>query len=100
MKERYKKEIEEVMDEISSALADSRGIEVHKIRLGSTLSVGVVSIIESYLDKEKVLKSGGKIDHRWLKKKKENAKELISNQIICPVENLDKLDEILNIAYK
>ena len=64
------------------------------------ISLGAISLIEIYLKRMDVLKTGVKIDHRWLKKKKENAKELISNLITSPIENLKHFNEILDIAYK
>ncbi|MBU0761095.1 MAG: hypothetical protein KJ600_01695 [Nanoarchaeota archaeon] len=100
MVEKKNNSMDEAIDEINSSLEDSRGLEIHKIRLGSVLSAGVVSLIENYLKKLDVFKSGGKIDHRWLKKKKENAKSLIGNQITCPVENVERLDVFLDKAYK
>ena len=93
-------DMEEAMDEINNALDDGRGLGIHQKRLAFILSDGAVSLIENYLANLSVLKSGGKINHRWLKKKKDNAKKLIANQIICPIDNLDKLDEFLDIAYK
>lgn len=100
MKEENKKIIEETIDEINSALQDSKGIQSHQRRVSFLLSLGSVALIEIYLEKQKVFKSGGKINHLWLKKSKENAKKLISNQIICPIENLEKLDKILDSAYE
>ncbi len=94
------KEIDEVLDEINSALKDSRGIVVHQRRIGFCISWGSVYLIEFYLKKLNVLKSGGKINHRWLKKNKENAKEYISNQITCPIEELFDFDNLLDIANK
>ena len=92
--------IEEVLDEIESALKDPKGIASHQRRLSFALSLGIVNLIEKYFKKLNVLKSGAKIDHRWFKKKKENVKKLIVNQITCPIENLDKLDELLDKAYE
>ena len=92
--------IEEVLDEINSALKDPNGVIAHQRRLAFLLSLGAVSQIENYLNKQNVLKTGAKINHLWLKKKKENIKKLISNQIICPIENLKNIDELLDIAYK
>ena len=91
--------IKEVLDEIESSLKDPNGIVSHQRRLAFSLSIGVVYIIEFYLKKENVFKSGGKINHLWLKKKKDNAKKLISNQITSPIEKLDKIDKILDYAY-
>jgi len=92
--------IKEVLDEIESALEDNKGIVSHQRRLAFSLSLGAVNLIENYLKKQNVLKSGAKINHLWLKKKKENVKKLISNQIVCPIENLKEIDEILDAAYK
>ena len=92
--------IKEVLDEIESALKDNKGIINHQRRLAFSLSLGAVSLIEIYLKRKNVLKSGAKINHLWLKKKKENVKKFISNQIICPIENLKEIDNILNISYK
>ena len=69
--EEKNKDIEEVLDEINSALNDQKGLEAHQKRIGFCISFGVVCLIEFYLKKLNVLKTGGKIDHRWLKKKKE-----------------------------
>ena len=92
--------LEEVLDEIESSLKDPKGIQAHQRRLAFSLSLGIVELIEKYLKKQNVLKSGAKINHLWLKKKKENAKKFISNQIICPIENLTNIDKILELAYK
>ena len=54
--------------------------------------------MNKYLVKNKVLKSGAKINHLWFKKKLDNVKKLISNQIVCPVENIPNLDNLLKIV--
>ena len=91
--------LQEVTDEIESSLQDQKGITAHQRRLAFTLSLGVVVLIENYLLKKEVLKPGRKINHLWFKKKKENVKKLISQIITCPIENLNKLNYILDIAY-
>ncbi|PIN87033.1 hypothetical protein COV19_01795 [Candidatus Woesearchaeota archaeon CG10_big_fil_rev_8_21_14_0_10_44_13] len=91
--------IKEVLDEIESSLKDPKGIAAHQRRLAFLLSLGVVSIIEDYLQRRVVLKSGAKINHLWLKKKKENAKTLISKQITCQIDSLEKIDGFLETAY-
>jgi len=100
MDKKYEEIMEEVLDEIESALKDPKGITSHQRRLSFSLSLGIVSLIEYYLNKLNVLKSGAKIDHRWFKKKKENVKKLVEKQITVPIENIDKLDELLDKAYK
>lgn len=100
MKEKYKEIFDEVMDEIESSLEDSGGIIAHQRRLAFSLSFGVVTLLEFYLDKLNVLKPGAKINHLWLKKKKENAKKLISSQIISQIEGIKNIDKILDVAFK
>lgn len=92
--------IDEVLDEIKSSLEDPRGIISHQRRLAFSISLGATFLIENYLKKLNVLKSGAKINHLWLKKKKENVKKIIEKQIITPIENLKEIDKILDIAYK
>lgn len=92
--------LQEVIEEIESALKDSKGILAHQRRLAFSLSLGAVTLIEAYLEKKNVLKPGVKINHLWLKKKKENVKNLISRQVTCPIENLIEIDGILDIAYE
>jgi hypothetical protein len=100
MKEKYKEILDEVGDEIDSSLRDSKGLAFHQRRLAFSLSLGIVTLIEVYLDGLNVLKPGAKINHLWLKKKRENVKELISKQISCPIENLKEIEEMLDVAYE
>ena len=99
MKEANKQIIEEAIDEITSALNDPNGTIKHQRRLISMVSLGIVALFETHLEELNVLKPGGKINHQWFKKKKENAKKLIEKQIIKPIGDL-KIDHILDIAYK
>ena len=92
--------IKEVLDEIESSLKDPNGIVSHQRRLAFSLSIGVVYLIEYYLKKENVFKSGGKINHLWLKKKKENVKKLLLNQIICNIKDVKNIDILLDLAFK
>lgn len=92
--------IREVLDEIHASLEDPRGIISHQRRLAFSLSLGATFLIENYLKKVNVLKSGAKINHLWLKKKKENVKKIIEKQIIVPIGNLKEIDDILEFAYK
>lgn len=99
MKEKYKEIFDEVIDEIESSLKDQRGIIAHQRRIAFSLSFGMVNLLEFYLDKLNVLKPGAKINHLWLKKKKENVKKLISDQIISPINSIKNIDKILDIAF-
>ncbi len=99
MEEKNKKILDEVLDEIETALKDPKGIIAHQRRLAFALSMGAVSLIEDYLSNKNVLKKGAKINHRWFKKKKENAKDLISKHLISSIDNLGKMDSILDKAF-
>lgn len=100
MKEKYKEIFNEVIDEIENSLKDSRGIIAHQRRLAFSLSFGVVTLLEFYLDKLNVLKPGAKINHLWLKKKEENAKKLLSGQITSQIDSIKNIDRILDVAFK
>ena len=99
MKEDNRRILEEVLDEIDTALKDPKGIVAHQRRLAFALSLGAVSLIENYLSSKNVLKKGVKINHRWFKKKKENVRNLISNHLISSIDNLDKIDSILDKTF-
>jgi len=92
--------MEEVMEEIESSLKDPKGIVAHQRRLAFLLSLGAVSLIEGHLARKNVFKSGAKINHLWLKKKRENAKKMISRQITCPIEKVGGIDDLLGMAYE
>ena len=92
-------EIDEVEDEIESALKDPRGLVAHKKRLAICLSIGATNILEEYLKKNSVLKQGYKINHQWLKKKKEKVKEILGEKITGSIDSLKNLDKILEIVY-
>ena len=92
--------IDEVSDEIDSALKDPRGLRFHQKRLAFCLSDGVCQLLEYYLRKKDALKPGSKINHQWLKKKKENVLDILSDRLVTRVEKLPKIDKILDIAYK
>ena len=100
MREGNKRIIEEVLDEIEAALKDPKGVQSHQRRLAFYLSLGTIAITEGYLENLNVLKKGAKINHSWFKKKKENVKNLISGLIICPVENLKGIDNLLDLAFE
>ena len=99
MKQKYSEIIEEVLDEIDSALNNPKGLKLHQRRLSFSLSLGASTLIEMFLDKKEILKSGAKINHLWLKKKKENAKKLISRQVVSSIGTLTEFDKLLDLAY-
>ena len=93
-------EFDETSDEIDSALNDSRGLLFHQKRLAFCLSDGICNILENYLKEKGVLKPGAKINHQWLKKKKDNVLKILSERLITPIEKLPKLNAILDAAFK
>ncbi len=98
MKEKKQDIIKEVLDEIEASLKDPNGVVSHQRRLAFALSLGASSLLEGYLEKKKILKPGAKINHQWLKKKKENVKKLISTQTVSILEHKE-IDKILDLAY-
>ena len=94
MEEKHKKILDEVLDEIEAALKDLRGTVAHQRRLAFALSLGAITLIESYLSEKEIL-----INHGWFKKKKENVKNLISKSLISPIENLENIDSILDKIF-
>ena len=92
--------MDEVLDEIESALHDKKGIESHQRRLAFSISLGASTLTELYLHEKGVLKSGSKINHQWFNKNLKNIKEIISNHIICPVERIESFDSLLEIVQK
>jgi len=93
-------DFDETSDEIDSALNDSRGLLFHQKRLAFCLSDGICNILENYLKEKGVLKPGAKINHQWLKKKKDNVLKILSERLITPIEKLPKLNAILDAAFK
>ena len=85
---------------MKNSLKDPRGIVFHQRRLAFALSLGSVQLLERFLKKKSLLKTGGKINHLWLKKKKENVKNLIDSQTISSVNSLENFDSILDKTYK
>ena len=101
MKEKTDTEdIDEVAEEINSALTDQKGILSHQKRLAFCLSEGIKELIENYFKKQGVLKTGFKVDHRIFKKSKENVKAILSNKITCSIEELKEIDKLIEAAYE
>lgn len=90
----------EVLDEIQSATEDPRGLVSHQRRLSFSLSLGCSKLIENFFIGKNILKSGARVDHRWLKKKKETAKEHLSRQITANIEDIKNIDEIIDLAFE
>lgn len=92
--------LKEVLDEIESALKDPRGLVAHQRRLAFSLSMGGATLVELYFHKHNIIKEGSKINHEWLKRKKENALLQLQQQVVSPLDSLPDFDQILDIALK
>jgi len=100
LEEKHNETLKEVEEEIESALKDEKGLISHQRRLAFSLSLGMSNIIELYFHKNNVIKQGSKINHLWFKKRKENVKTILQNQIISPIESIPEIDKIIEIATK
>ncbi|MEK6859979.1 MAG: hypothetical protein AABX54_04155 [Nanoarchaeota archaeon] len=98
--ERHIETLKEVLDEIETALKDVRGLVSHQRRLAFSLSLGVVNLIELYFHKLSIIKEGAKINHKWLKRKKETLLEHLQQQITSPIDSVENINKIIDIAIK
>lgn len=94
--EKHLESLKEVLDEISLALNDSRGLASHQRRLALMLSVGICDLIEVYFHKLNIIKEGSKIKHDWFRQKR--VKEKLEQQIICPISQIKKIDDLLMLV--
>lgn len=96
--ERHNETLKEIEEEIESALKDSRGLVSHQRRLAFSLSLGMASVIELYFHKLEIIKHGSQINHLWFKKRKDKVKERLQKQIVSPIEKIQDIDKIIEIA--
>ena len=96
--EKHEQIIQEVLDEIDSALHDKRGLVSHQRRIAFSLSLGAVNLIEIYFRKLNIAKEGSTIDHRWFKKKQETIKENLQRQITAPVDSIKNIQKIIDLT--
>ena len=94
--EKHKESLEEVLDEIHSALEDPNGLKSHQRRLAMMLSLGASELIEIYFHKLDIMKPGARVKHNWIKKKEPHQK--LKNQITGDIKEINKLGLILEKA--
>lgn len=94
--EKHEESIEEVLDEIQTALEDPKGLKSHQRRLAMMLSLGAAELIEVYFHKLDIMKPGARIKHNWMKKKTPHQK--LKNQITGDLNGINKLEPILDKA--
>lgn len=94
--EKHKDSLQEVIDEITVALEDPRGISSHQRRLAMMLSIGICDIFSIYFQKLSIMKSGAVIKHEWFRQK--SIKERLQQQITHPIESVGSIDWLIKIA--
>lgn len=94
--DKHLESLKEVLDEINSALEDSRGLASHQRRLALMFSLGICDLIEMYFHKLGVMKSGARLKHDWFRQTR--IKEKLEQQITCPIQSVKKIDEMVSIA--
>ncbi|MBI3036785.1 hypothetical protein HYY73_03485 [Candidatus Woesearchaeota archaeon] len=98
--ERHEETLNEVLDEIETALKDARGLLTHQRRLAFSLSLGAVNLLELHFHKLGIIKEGSKINHTWFKKGKNNVLELLQNQITSPLNSLPDVEQIVELVIQ
>lgn len=96
--EKHLESLHEVLDEVESALNDSRGINTHQRRLALMLSLGFCELIEIYFHWLQILKPGSRIKHDWFRQKR--IKEKLEQQVTAPLSGLAGIDEIISLAVQ
>lgn len=94
--EKHEESLEEVMDEIQTALEDPKGLTSHQRRLAMMLSLGASELIEAYFHKLDIMKPGARVKHNWIKKKRPHQK--LKNQITGDIKEINRLELILEKA--
>lgn len=96
--EKHQEIINEVLEEINSALNDKRGLLPHQRRLAFYLSLGAVNILEQHFHNLNIIKEWSKINHRWFKKKDDKLKDYIQRQIVSPLDSIGNIEEIISLV--
>ena len=94
--EKHIEVLKEVEDEISTSLEDPEGLIKHQRRLAFMISLGISELVELYFHKLGIIKEGSRIKHEWFKKK--SIKEILSNQIVKPIDSVKSIEKILLIS--
>lgn len=94
--EKHTDVLKEVEAEISASMEDPEGLIRHQRRLAFMISLGVADLIELYFHKLGIIKEGSRIKHEWLKKK--SIRDMLSGQIIKPIDSVKWIDKILCIS--
>jgi len=98
--ESHQQVLKEVLDEISAALKDEKGLQAHQRRLAFSLSLGAVNLLELYFHKLNIIKGGTQINHIWFNRKKETILDYLQNQLTSPIKEIENIDKILDLLIK
>lgn len=98
--ENHEAVMKEVLEEISEALKDKRGLLAHQRRLAFALSMGAANLLELYFHRLQIIKEGSKINHLWFKRRKELINEYIQKQITSPIGSVQNIWQIIDIIVK
>ncbi len=98
--ERHEEILKEVLDEIETALKDSRGLATHQRRLAFATSLGAVNILELYFHTLGVIKEGSKINHTWFKKGKAKVTEHLQSQLTAPLATISEAGNLIELAIQ
>ena len=96
--EKHQEIINEVLEEINSALNDKRGLLSHQRRLAFSLSLGAVNILEQHFHILNIIKEGSKINHRLFKKKENRLKDYLQRQIVSQIDSIENINEIIKLV--
>ena len=99
-KEKHEEILNEVLDEINTALKDERGLLAHQRRLAFSLSLGASTLLELFFHNLNIIKEGSKINHLWFKRKKEKVFEQLQKQIVCPIGTVNNIHLIVDLIIK
>lgn len=98
--DKHSEVLQEVLEEIETALKDSRGLIPHQRRLAFSLSLGASNLLEIYFHNLSIIKEGSQINHLWFKRKKEKVLEQLQNQIISPINSVENIDKAIDLIMK
>lgn len=89
--------LQEVDEEIISALKDPRGLIPHQRRLAFCLSFGATALLELHFHKLNVIKPGSKINHLLFRKQEKAISEILERQITSPLPSIANMSEIIGL---
>lgn len=96
--EKHQDALKEVKETIELALKDPRGLLPHQRRLSALISLGAAHLVETYLHKLNVLKTGTQIKHDWFGISKERIAIRLAASLTVPVKQVKDIDFVIELA--